>query len=87
MKSDMQFFSKEVVVSLDNYKNEDRPYFNYPRRSYSFNSPNFFHNRYMEMFGYTQFILEQSGICLAAFLWLKIIIQIVLTIIKGPQLH
>ena len=87
LKSAIQIFSKEVVVSQDNIKNEDRPYFNYPRRSNSFSSPNFFYNRYIEMFCYTHFILEQSGICFAAFLFLQFIIQIVVTIIRSPQLQ
>ena len=47
----------------------------------SFISPNFFDNRYIEMFGYTQFILEQCGIYFAVFLFLKFIIQIVVKIV------
>ena len=39
------------------------------------------------MFGYTQFILEQCGIYFAAFLFLKFIIQIVVTIVKALQIH
>ena len=75
-------FSKEFVVSQDNFKSEDRTDLNYPMRTVyldSFTSPNFFDNRYIEMFGYTQFILEQCGIYFASFLFLKFIIQIVVT--------
>ena len=53
----------------------------------SFTSPNFFYNRYIEKFGYSQFMLEQCGIYFAAFLFLKFIIQIVVTIIKALQVH
>ena len=53
----------------------------------SFISPNFFDNRYIEMFGYKQFILEQCGIYFAAFLFLKFTIQIVITIVKALQIH
>ena len=62
MKDAIKTFSKELVVSQDNFKSEDRTYLDYPMRtSYldSFISPNFFDNRYIEMFGYTQFLLEQ----------------------------
>ena len=90
MKKAIQTFSKELVVSQDNFKSEDRPYLNYPMRTVyldSFISPNFFDNRYIEMFGYTQFILEQYAIYFAAFLFLKFIIQIVVTIVKALQIH
>ena len=90
MKDAIQTFSKELVVSQDNFKSEDRTYLNYPMRTVyldSFISPNFFDNRYIEMFGYTQFILEQCGIYFAAFLFLKFIIQIVVTIVKALQIH
>ena len=53
----------------------------------SFISPNFFDNRNIEMFGYTQFILEQCGIYFAAFLFVKFIIQIVVAIVKALQIH
>ena len=90
MKDAIQTFSKELVVSQDNFKSEDRTYLNYPMRAVyldSFISPNFFDNRYIKMFGYTQFILEQCGIYFAAFLFLNFIIQIVVTIIKALQIH
>ena len=89
MKNAIQPFSKELFVSQDNFKSEDRPYLNYPMRTVyldSFISPNFFDNSYIEMFGYTQLILEQCGIYFAAFL-LKFIIQIVVTIVKALQIH
>ena len=89
MKDAIQTFSKELVVSQDNFKSEDRTYLNYPMTTDcldAFISPNFFDNRYTEMFGYTQFILEQCVIYFAAFLFLKFIIQIVVTIIKALQI-
>ena len=88
MKNAIQIFSKELVVSQDNFKREDRPYLNYPMRTVyleSFISPNFFSN--IEMFGCTQFILEQCGIYFAAFLFLKLIIQFVVSIVKALQIH
>ena len=90
IKNAIQTFSKGHVVSQDNFKSGDRPYLNYLMRTVyldSFISPNFFDNRYIEMFGYTQFILEQCGIYFAAFLFSKFIIQIVLTIVKALQIH
>ena len=44
MKNAIQPFSKELFVSQDNFKSEDRPYLNYPMRTVyldSFISPNF----------------------------------------------
>ena len=90
MKNAIQPFSKELFVSQDIFKSEDRPYLDYPMRTVyldSFISPNFFDNSYIEMFGYTQLILEQCGIYFAAFLFLKLIIQIVVTIVKALQIH
>ena len=80
MKDAIQTFSKELLVSKDNFKSEYIPYFNYPKRTVGLDaliSPNFFDNRYIEMFGYTQFILGQCGIYFDAFLFLKFIIRIV----------
>ena len=88
MKQGKQTFYKELVVSQDSFQREDRPYLSYPMRtvySYSFISPNFFDNRYIEMFGNAKFIVEQCGIHFAAF-FLKFIIQI-LTIIKALQIQ
>ena len=90
LKNAIQTFSKELVASQDNFKSEDRPHLNYPMRTLyldSFISLNFFDNRYIELFGYTQFILEQCGIYFAAFLFLNFIIQIVVTIVKALQIH
>ena len=90
MKKAIQTFSKELVVSQDSFKSEDRTYLNYPMRTVyldSFISPNFFDNRYIETFGYTQFILEQCGIYFAAFPFVKFIIQIVVTIVKALEIH
>ena len=70
MKDAIQTFSKELVVSQDNFKSWDSHHIYYTIRTVyleSFISPNFFDNRYIEMFGYTQFILEQCRIYCAAF--------------------
>ena len=90
MKKAIQTFSKKLVVSQDNFKSEDRTYLIYLMRTVyldSFISPNFFDNRYIETFGYTQFNLEQRGIYFAAFLFVKLIIQIVVTIVKALEIH
>ena len=90
MRDAIQTFSKELVVSQDNFKSEDRPYLNSPKRTVYldyFISLSFFDNRYIEIFGKTQLILKQSGIYFAAFLFLKFFIQIAVTIIKDRQMH
>ena len=89
MKDAIQTFSKELVVSQDNFKSWDSHHIYYPIRTVyldSFISPNFFDNHYIEMFGYTQFILEQCRIYCAAF-FLKFIIQIVVTNVEALHIY
>ena len=89
MKDTIKTFTKELVVeqggSSKNYYSNYYPI----NKIYldSFISPNFFRNKYVKMFGHVQYILERCGIYFAAFLFIKLIIDIISAIYSSMQLH
>ena len=53
----------------------------------SFISPDFFKNQFVETFGKIQYIIERCGIFFAAFLFIKLLIDIFLCLIRAMQIN
>ena len=89
MKETIKTFTKELVVEQGG---STRNYYSnyYPMNKIyldSFISPDFFNNRYIKMFGKVQYVLERCGIYFAAFLFIKLIIDVIVCIFRAMQIH
>ena len=90
LKSEMKYaaqkFSRELV-EIQHNKSQPSGYSNYYTAKIiyldSLISSQFLHNRYIKAFGRLHYYLEQCGISFAVFLFVKIIIDIVVCIIRA----
>ena len=90
MKDVIKSFTKELVISQDEseYRQNNNNY--YPMRTFyldSFISSDFFNNRYIQMFGHVQYIIEKCGIYFAAFVFFKLIIDTIKIVYRTLQLR
>ena len=69
------------IISGTNYYNSRTTYLD------SFISTDFFNNQFVESFGKMQYIIERCGIFFAAFLFIKLLIDIVLCLIRAIQIN
>ena len=89
MKGALKHFTKSLlenresfsIISGTNYYNSRTIYLD------SFISPDFFNNQFVETFGKKQYIIERCGILFAAFLSIKLLIDIVLCLIRAMQIN
>ena len=88
MKGVLKHFTKSLLDSRESFSNTSgRIYYN-SRTIYldSFISPDFF-NQFVETFGKIQVIIERWGIFVAAFLFIRLLIDIVLSLIRAMQIN
>ena len=89
MKDVLKHFTKSLLDSRDSFsKISGTNYYN--SRTiylYSFISPDFVYNQFVETFRKIQYIIEQSRIFFAAFLFIKLLIDIVLCFTRAMQIN
>ena len=89
MKGVLKHFTKSLIDSRESFSNISGTNYYNSRTVYldSFISPDFFNNRFVETFGKIQYIIERCGIFFAAFLFIKLLIDIVLCLIRAMQIN
>ena len=89
MKGVLKHFTKSLLDSRESFSNISGTNYYNSRTIYldSFISPDFFNNQFVETFGKIQYIIEQFGIFFAAFLFIKLLIDIVLCLIRAMQIN
>ena len=89
MKGVLKVFSKSFLSSGESFSNISGTNYYNSRKIYldSFISPDFFNSRFFETFGKIQYLVERCGIFLAAFLFIKLLIDIVLCLIRAMQVN
>ena len=90
MKDVIKSFTKELVISQDESEYRQNHHNYYPMRTFyldSFISSDFFNNRYIQMFGHVQYIIEKCGIYFAAFVFIKLIIDTIKIVYRTLQLR
>ena len=88
MKGVLKHFTKSLLDSRESFSNISGTNYYNSRTIYldSFISPDFFNNQFVETFGKIQYIIERWGIFFAAFLFNKLLIDIVLCLIRAMQI-
>ena len=89
MKGVFKHFTKSLLGSRESFsKISGTNYYN-SRTIYldSFISPDFFNNQFVETLGKIQYIIERCEIFVAAFLFIKLLIDIVLCLIRAMQIN
>ena len=83
MKGVLKHFTKSLLDSRESFSNISGTNYYNSRTIYldSFISPDYFNNQFVETFGKIQYIIERCGIFSAAFLFIKLLIDIVLCLI------
>ena len=89
MKGVLKHFTKSLIDSRESFSNISGTNYYNSRTIYldSFISPDFFNNQFVETFGKIQYIIERCGIFFAAFLFIKLLIDIVLCLIRAMQIN
>ena len=85
MKGVLKHFTKSLLDSRESFSNISGTNYYNSRTIYldSFISPDFFNNQFVENFGKRQYIIERCRIFFAAFLFIKLLIDIVLCQIRA----
>ena len=87
MKGVLKQFTKSLLDNRESFSNiSGTNYYNF-RTIYldSFSSPDFFNNQFDETFGKIIYIIERCGIFFATFLFIKLLIDIVLCLIRAMR--
>ena len=89
MKGVLKHFTKSLLDSRESFSNISGTNYYNSRTIYldSLISPDFFNNQFVETFGKIQYIIERCGIFFAAFLFIKLLIDIVLCLIRAMQVN
>ena len=89
MKGVLKHFTKSLLGSRESFSNiSGTNYYNCrPIYLASFISPDIFKNKFVETFGKIQCIIERCGTFFAAFLFIKLLIDIVLCLIRAMQIN
>ena len=87
MKGVLKHFTKSLLDSRESFSNISGTNYYNSRTIYldSLISPDFFNNQFVETFGKIQYIIERCGIFFAAFLFIRLLIDIVLCLIRAMQ--
>ena len=88
MKVVLKYFIKSLLDSRESFSNISGTNYYNSRSIYldSFISPDFFNNQFVETFGKIQYIIERCGIFFAALLFIKLLVDIVLCLIRAMQI-
>ena len=89
MKGVLKHFTKSLIDSRESFSNISGTNYYNSRTIYldSFISPGFLNNQFVETFGKIQYIIERCGIFFAAFLCIKLLIDIVSCLIRAMQIN
>ena len=89
MRGVLKHFTKSLLDSREPFSNISGTNYYNSRTFYldSFISPDFFNNQFVETFGKIQYIFERCGIFFAAFLFIKLLIDIFLCLIRAMQIN
>ena len=89
MKGVLKHSTKSLLGSRESFSKISGTHYYNSRTIYlvSFISPDFFNNQFVETFGQIQYIIERCGIFFAAFLFIKLLIDIVLCLIRAMQIN
>ena len=89
MKGVLKHFTKSLLGSRELFSNISGTKYYNSRTNYlkSIISPDFFNNQFVETFGRIKYIIERCGIFFAAFLFIKLLIDIVLCLIRAMQIN
>ena len=89
MKGVLKHFTKSLLNSRESFSNISGTNYYNSRTNYldSLISPDFFNNLFVETFGKIQYIIERCGKFFAAFLFIKLLIDIVLCLIRAMQIN
>ena len=89
MKGVLKHFTKSLLDSRESFSNISGTNYYNSRTIYldSFISPDFFNNQFVETFGKIQYIIERCGVFFAAFLFIKLLIDIISCLIRVMQIN
>ena len=89
MKGVLKHFTKSLFGSRESFSNILGTNYYNSKTIYldSFISPDFFNNRFVETFGKIQYIIERCRTFFAAFLFIRLLIDIVLCLIRAMQIN
>ena len=89
-KNALQKFTRKLIVPLNTKSGNEKATFYAPRTDFFVDnmiSPSFFENAFKDTFGEIEYFLQQCGIWFATFLFIKLIIDIVVSIIRTFEIH
>ena len=89
MKGALKHFTKSLLGNRESFSNiSETSYYN-SRTNYliSFISTDFFNNQFVETFVQIQYIIDRCGKFFAAFLFIKLLIDIFLCLIRAMQIN
>ena len=89
-KNALQKFKRNQILSSNAKKGTDGYTYYAPRTDFSVDnmlSPNYFENKFAQTFGTVGYWLEKTGIWFAIFLFIKLIIDNIVTVMKTLELH
>ena len=89
-KNSLQKFTRSLIVSSNAKKGPDGYTYYAPRTDFFVDdmiSPKYFANKFVQTFGTIGYWLEKCGICFAIFLFVKLIIDIIVTVMRTLEIH
>ena len=89
-KNALQKFTRNLIVPSNAKKGPDGYTYYAPRTDFFLDnmiSPNYFENEFVQTFGTAGYWLEKCRICFAIFLFIKLIIDIVVTVMRTLEIH
>ena len=89
-KSDLQKFTRNLIVPSNAKKSPDGYTYYAPRTDFFIDnmiSPNYFEIKFVQTFGTVGYWLEKCGIWFAIFLFVKLIIDIVVVVMRTLEIH
>ena len=89
-KNALQKFTRNLIVPSNAKKGPDGYTYYAPRTDFFVDnmiSPNYFENEFVQTFGTIGYWLEKCGIWFAIFLFVKLIIDIVVVVIRTLEIH
>ena len=89
-KNAVQKFTRKMIVTPNAKKGPDGYTYYAPRTDFfvdNMMSQKYFENSFVQTFGTFGYWLEKSGICFAIFLFIKLIIGIVVTVMRILEIH
>ena len=89
-RSALKKFSQNLIFYSDSHEGPDGPHYYAPRTEFYIDkmiSPEYFRNNFMDTFGPIDYVLEQCGIYFSVFLFLKLIIDLIVMVIRHMEIN